>query len=88
MFPAPPRPLANLELDFGSPVWKREAGPRAVEPLLVFGALKVFPAPPRPEWTYLPGCGCGSVIWYWDAILVVKCLCSGKEVLSRRVAAR
>jgi hypothetical protein len=64
IFPAPPRPLLNLEFDFGRPVSKREAGPRAVVPLLVLGALKVFPAPPRPLWTNLPGCGCGSVIWY------------------------
>jgi len=49
MFPAPPRPLLNLELVCGRPVSKREAGPRAVVPEVVFGALKALPAPPRPE---------------------------------------
>jgi len=63
MFPAPPRPEENLVLVRG--IWppKREAGPRADVGLLVFGALKVLPAPPRPEWMYLPADGCGSVIW-------------------------
>ena len=82
MFPAPPRPLENLEVDFGRPVSKREAGPRAEVPLLVLGALKVFPAPPRPEWTYLPGCGCGSVIAYWDGIVDVGCVVARREIIS------
>lgn len=50
MFPAPPRPLLNLEEVSGRPREKRDAGPRALLPSVVLGALKVFPAPPRPEW--------------------------------------
>ena len=61
MLPAPPRPVLNLELACGSPVSKRDAGPLAVLPLEIFDALKVFPAPPRPECTYLLTLGCGSV---------------------------
>ena len=57
MLPAPPLPLLNLELDLGRPVSKREAGPRAVGPELVTGALKRLPAPPRPEWIYLLAVG-------------------------------
>ena len=61
MFPAPPRPLLNLDDETGSPASRAEAGPRAVLPSLVLGARKVFPAPPRPEWTYFLTVGCGSV---------------------------
>ena len=63
MFPAPPRPLENLddEDEAGRPVSKKEAGPRAVLPSLVLGARKVFPAPPRPLWTYFLTVGWGSV---------------------------
>lgn len=50
MFPAPPRPLLNLDEVWGRPREKSEAGPWAVLPSVVLGALNVFPAPPRPEW--------------------------------------
>lgn len=50
MLPAPPRPLENLVEVSGRPREKREAGPRALLPLVVGGALNVLPAPPRPEW--------------------------------------
>lgn len=50
MLPAPPRPLLNLDEVWGRPRVKRDAGPRALLPLVVLGALNVFPAPPRPEW--------------------------------------
>lgn len=50
MLPAPPRPELNFELVWGRPVVKREAGPEAVAPSVVLGALKVLPAPPRPLW--------------------------------------
>jgi len=57
MLPAPPRPDENLDAPWGRPRSKREAGPRAVAPDEVFGALKVFPAPPRPEWMNLLAVG-------------------------------
>ena len=57
MFPAPPRPELNLELIFGRPVLKSEAGPWAVAPELVLGALKMFPAPPRPLCMYVEADG-------------------------------
>jgi hypothetical protein len=63
IFPAPPLPLANLLLLAGRPCSKREAGPVAMLPVVVFGALKVLPAPPRPECAYFATDGCGSVIW-------------------------
>jgi len=62
MFPAPPLPAENLEDEDGMLEPKRDAGPRAELGEVVAGALKVFPAPPRPEWMYLPADGCGSVI--------------------------
>lgn len=68
MFPAPPRPLLTLDEDAGRPASKREAGPRALMPSLVLGARKVFPAPPRPEWTNLLAVGWGSVMEYWDGM--------------------
>jgi hypothetical protein len=49
MFQESPQPLLYLELVCGKLASKSDAGPRAVLPLEVFGALKVFPAPPRPE---------------------------------------
>jgi len=49
MLPAPPRPAAYLVLVCGSLEPKREAGPKAVVASVVFGVLKVLPAPPRPE---------------------------------------
>jgi membrane protein DedA with SNARE-associated domain len=49
MFPAPPLPLANLLLVAGRLCSKREAGPVAMLPVVVFGALTKLPAPPRPE---------------------------------------
>lgn len=61
MLPAPPRPEENLEAPCGRPSSKREAGPRAVAPEEVLGALKVLPAPPRPEWMNLLAVGWGSV---------------------------
>ena len=62
MFPAPPRPLLNLLEVWGRPFSKWEAGPEAVRGLEVLGALKVLPAPPRPEWMYLWAVGWGSVM--------------------------
>ena len=53
MLPAPPRPEENLWVDVGMTPPKREAGPRAVAPSVVLGALKVLPWPPRPAWMYL-----------------------------------
>jgi len=81
MFPAPPRPLLNLEPALERLVSTRAAGPRAVVPFDVLGALKVFPAPPRPEWMNLPGCGCGSVIWYWTGMLIDVLRFGGNEVV-------
>lgn len=82
MFPAPPRPLLNLEADCGSPASKSEAGPRALAPEVVFGALKVFPAPPRPAWMNLLAVGWGSVTEYRDGILDVWLVCFGEMVVS------
>jgi len=64
MFPAPPRPALYLDDDAGRPASKREAGPQALRPSEVFGARKVFPAPPRPERTNLLAVGWGSVMEY------------------------
>lgn len=50
MLPAPPLPLLNLMLVSGRPASKRDAGACVVRPVLDLGALKVLPAPPRPEW--------------------------------------
>lgn len=61
ILPAPPRPELNFELLLGNSLPKWEAGPRAVSPSVVLGALKVFPTPPLPEWMYLVVVGCGSV---------------------------
>lgn len=63
MLPAPPRPELNLDEDVGRPCSKREAGPLAVLPLEVLGALKVLPAPPLPVLAYEETVGCGSVTW-------------------------
>ena len=82
MFPAPPRPALNFEDDAadGRPVSKREAGPRAVLGSEVFGALKVFPTPPRPECRNLEAVGWGSVMKYWNGMPVVI-WCCGIDVM-------
>jgi hypothetical protein len=49
MLPAPPRPELNFDLLLGISLPRRDAGPRAVGPSVVLGALNVLPAPPRPE---------------------------------------
>jgi len=69
MFPAPPRPLLNFSLVWGRPCSNSEAGPVAVRPLLVLGALMVLPAPPRPVWAYLRTVGWGSVTEYLEVMV-------------------
>ena len=55
MLPAPPRPALYLE---------DEAKRLPSKPSLVFGARKVFPAPPRPERMYLLALGRGLTTEY------------------------
>jgi hypothetical protein len=44
-----------------------------VAPEVVLGALKVFPAPPRPEWMNLLAVGWGSVMEKRDGIFGLIC---------------